>query len=152
MDGKRETPEVTIRDFRLEDYEDVMALWRAVKLPLKPLGRDRRERVAQQLGQPTVIFLVAETREGRLAGTVLATHDGRKGWVNRLAVVPDLQRRGIGRLLVREAETRLEGLGFDIIAALIEDDNLVSMAAFERLGYVKHPEIIYFAKRKHPGA
>jgi hypothetical protein len=25
------------------------------------------------------------------------------------------------------------------------------MAVFEKLGYTKHPEIIYFAKRKYPG-
>jgi ribosomal protein S18 acetylase RimI-like enzyme len=152
MAEERKAPEVTIRDFRLEDYDAVMALWQAVKLPLKPRGRDSRERIEKQLGQPTVIFLVAETSAGRIVGTVLATHDGRKGWINRLAVAPALQRAAIGRRLVREAEARLETLGLDIIAALIEDGNLVSMAVFERFGYIKHPEIFYFAKRKHPGA
>ena len=39
----------------------------------------------------------------------------------------------------------------DILACLIEDGNAVSMAVFEKLGYKKHPEIIYFAKRKYPG-
>jgi len=152
MPGEREATGVTIREFRLEDYEDVIALWQAVKLPLKPGGRDSRENIGRQIGQETVVFLVAETNAGRVVGTVLATHDGRKGWINRLAVVPALQRLGIGRRLVREAEARLEALGLEIIAALIEDDNRASMAVFERLGYIKHPEILYFAKRKFPGA
>jgi ribosomal protein S18 acetylase RimI-like enzyme len=99
---------------------------------------------------PNVLFLVAE--EGsRVIGTVLATHDGRKGWINRLAVDAALRKRGIGARLVREAERRLEALGMDILACLIEDDNAVSMEVFEKLGYKKHPEIIYFAKRKYPG-
>ena len=31
---------------------------------------------------------------GELVGVVLGTHDGRKGWINRLAVAPAYQRRG----------------------------------------------------------
>jgi ribosomal protein S18 acetylase RimI-like enzyme len=143
---------VKIREFLIEDYDRVMELWAAGGLPLKPRGRDSRENIARQIRQPCVLFLVAEEGEGgRIIGTVLATHDGRKGWINRLAVDAALRKRGIGARLVREAERRLEALGMDILACLIEDDNAVSMAVFEKLGYKKHPEIIYFAKRKYPG-
>jgi len=152
MAAERTLPAVTIREFQSADYDAVIALWQAVKLPLKPEGRDSRENIERQVGLPTVIFLVAATVEGRIVGTVLATHDGRKGWINRLAVAPALQRAGLGRRLVEEAEARLGALGLGIIAALIEGDNPVSMAVFERLGYVKHSEILYFAKRKFPGA
>jgi ribosomal protein S18 acetylase RimI-like enzyme len=141
-----------IREFRIEDYDAVMDLWAEGGLPLKRQGRDSRENIAKQLRQPNVLFLVAEEGEGgRVIGTVLATHDGRKGWINRLAVDAALRKRGIGARLVREAERRLEALGMDILACLIEDGNAVSMAVFEKLGYKKHPEIIYFAKRKYPG-
>jgi len=141
-----------IRDFRIEDYDEVMDLWAAGGLPLKPQGRDSRENIARQIRLPNLRFLVAEEGEGgRVIGTVLATHDGRKGWINRLAVDAELRKKGIGARLVRAAEQWLEGEGLDILACLIEDDNAVSMAVFERLGYKKHPEIIYFAKRKYPG-
>jgi ribosomal protein S18 acetylase RimI-like enzyme len=149
-DGKPEG--LMIREFLIEDYDAVMELWAEGGLPLKPQDRDSRENIANQLRQPNVLFLVAEEGEGRrIIGTVLATHDGRKGWINRLAVDAALRKRGIGARLVREAERRLEALGMDILACLIEDGNAVSMAVFERLGYKKHPEIIYFAKRKNPG-
>lgn len=141
-----------IREFRIEDYDRVMELWAAGGLPLKPQGRDSRENITRQIGLPNVRFLVAEEGEGgRVIGTVLVTHDGRKGWINRLAVDNALRRKGIGARLVRAAERWLESEGMDILACLIEEDNAVSMAVFEKLGYTKHPEIIYFAKRKHPG-
>lgn len=141
-----------IRGFRIEDYDRVMELWAEGGLPLKPQGRDSRENIAKQIRQPNVLFLVADEGEGsRVIGTVMATHDGRKGWINRLAVDVALRKQGIGARLVREAERRLAALGMDILACLIEDDNAVSMAVFEKLGYKKHPEIIYFAKRKYPG-
>jgi len=151
--AKRSGPdEVRIREFRIEDYDRVMELWAAGGLPLKPQGRDSREQIARQIEMTNVFFLVAEEGEGgRVIGTVLATHDGRKGWINRLAVDAALRKRGIGAFLIREAEAWLESRGMDILACLIEDDNAVSMAVFEKLGYKKHPEIIYFAKRKYPG-
>jgi ribosomal protein S18 acetylase RimI-like enzyme len=152
MFDDRKPDRLKIREFLIEDYDRVMELWIEGGLPLKPQGRDSRGNIAKQLRQPNVLFLVAEEgEESRIIGTVLATHDGRKGWINRLAVDAALRKRGIGARLVREAERRLEALGMDILACLIEDGNAVSMAVFEKLGYKKHPEIIYFAKRKYPG-
>jgi ribosomal protein S18 acetylase RimI-like enzyme len=89
--------------------------------------------------------------DGRLVGVVLGTSDGRKGWINRLAVDAMCRRRGIGRRLVLEAERRLAAAGMKIFACLIEDENTMSMKVFESLGYAKHPEIVYFARRTYPG-
>jgi ribosomal protein S18 acetylase RimI-like enzyme len=148
--GDEET--LRIEAFRIEDYDRVMALWAAGVLPLKPRGRDSRENIARQIELPNVRFLVGRVEPGgRLIGTVLATHDGRKGWINRLAVDASMRRRGIGAELVRAAEAWLEAEGMDILACLIESDNPVSMQVFETLGYTKHEDIIYFAKRKYPG-
>jgi len=141
--------DIMIRPFRIGDYDAAMTLWEESGLPLRPSGRDARERIEARLLEPNVIFLVAEA-EGRIAGTVLATHDGRKGWINRLAVREDMRRRGLGERLVREAEGRLEAAGMDVLACLIEDGNEVSMGFFTRLGYRRKDDIHYFVKKKTP--
>jgi ribosomal protein S18 acetylase RimI-like enzyme len=146
----RRADRVETRKFAMADYDRVMEIWAQGALPLKTRGRDSRANIKRQLRRSNILFLVAEF-EGRVIGTVLATHDGRKGWINRLAVDEASRRKGLGARLVREAERWLESQGMDILACLIEADNPVSMAVFEKLGYTKHPEIIYFAKRKHPG-
>jgi ribosomal protein S18 acetylase RimI-like enzyme len=151
MAGTRKALGVGIREYRTEDYKSVLALWAGAGLPFKPEGRDRRKVVDSQVRQPNVVFLVAECG-GRIIGTVLATHDGRKGWINRLAVDPGFRRRGIGSRLVRKAETRLEALGMDVLACLIEEGNDASARTFETLGYERHPEIHYFVKKRYPDA
>ena len=151
MTGKRVGSGVSIREYRAEDYESVLALWTLAGLPFKPEGRDRKNSIDAQVRLPNVIFLIAES-EGKLVGTVIATHEGRKGWINRLAVDPGVRRRGIGSRLVREAEKRLEGMGMDVLACLIEEGNDASVRTFETLGYERHPEIHYFVKKKYPGA
>jgi ribosomal protein S18 acetylase RimI-like enzyme len=140
-----------IRDFRIGDYDAVAALWTDAGLPFRPNGRDRREAIAREIEGDQALFLVAE--EGtRIVGVVFGTHDGRKGWINRLAVAPDLRRRGVGRTLVDEVEARLRRLGIVIAACLIEEENEISQAVFADLGYKRHPEIVYYAKRFTPGA
>lgn len=141
--------DIAIRRFRVSDYDRVIELWQQGNLPLKPKGRDSREEIERQIQLRNVIFLVAESA-GKVIGTVLATHDGRKGWINRLAVDPAFRGRGLGQLLVKEAEKELEKEGIMMFAALIEEDNLPSINLFEKLGYEYHPEIKYFTRKKFP--
>jgi ribosomal protein S18 acetylase RimI-like enzyme len=137
----------TIRRFRISDYDVLIKLWDEAQLVYKPNGRDRREMIQKQIQLPNTIALVAE-KEGKLIGSVFGTHDGRRGWINRLAVLPEFQRKGIGRELVKELETRFHKMGIGIIASLVEDWNKTSLRVFQRIGYKKHKDIIYFSKRK----
>jgi ribosomal protein S18 acetylase RimI-like enzyme len=93
------------------------------------------------------LFVVAETG-GEVVGVALGTHDGRRGWINRLAVLPEYQRRGIARRLVRAVEERTDALGIDIVAALIEEDNEASKAFFRSIEYLDSPDVQYFSKRR----
>ena len=149
MSQKARPAPILIRAFVAADYARVLEIWSESGLPVKPRGRDSRANIEKQVRMSNVRLFVAETA-GRTAGTVLATHDGRKGWINRLAVDACARRRGIGRRLILEAEQWLAAAGMEIFACLIESDNLPSMEIFEGLGYTRHPEIVYFAKRTYP--
>ena len=148
-EAQADIPGVTIRAMKLGDYSAVQRLWTEAGLPFRPQGRDRPDRVAAELERGTAVFLVAEV-DGKLAGVVLGTHDGRKGWINRLAVVPAQRRRGIARLLVCAVETRLAALGIEITAALIETPNQASLDFFRAIGYVHGTDIEYVSKRRSP--
>jgi len=75
-------------------------------------------------------------------GSVFGTHDGRKGWINRVAVAPEFQRQNIAKKLIAEVEDRFSELGIDIISCLVEDWNTKSLKVFEKLGYKKHTDIL----------
>ncbi|MCK7482348.1 MAG: GNAT family N-acetyltransferase [Candidatus Moduliflexus flocculans] len=71
-----------------------------------PKGRDSLENIVRQIGLAERPLPRRRGRgEGRVVGTVLATHDGRKGWINRVAVDATLRKKGLGARLVRRGRT-----------------------------------------------
>jgi len=139
-------PDLAIREFRTSDYDALIRLWDEAKLPYKPAGRDKRENICDEVKRSNAIFLVAE-KNGGIIGSAFGTHDGRKGWINRVAVTPKWRRRGIAAQLVYAVERRFNAMGIGIIACLIEDWNVESMRFFEGIGYKRHRDIFYFTKR-----
>lgn len=137
---------VSIRQFEPEDYESIITLWTVANLPVRPKGRDSYERIMDQVKNKNTILLVAESN-GKIIGTVLGTHDGRKGWINRLVVDAEFRRRNIAQRLVREVEKWIEGNGLEVFACVIEGDNTTSMEFFKKLGYEEW-NVRYFSKRK----
>ena len=136
-----------IRRLTIGDYNEMIKLWQRSSLPFKPKGRDRRQEITHQMKRAPELFLGAF--EGRtLVGTVAGSYDGRKGWINRLAVDPDHRRQGIGQLLIARIEKSLRKKGARIISALVEELNLKSISLFEKLGYVTDRGILYLSKRE----
>lgn len=142
-------PKVQMADLRrltAADYDAVIDLWKSVELPsVRPQGRDSREAFAKQLDRGQIVLGLEET--GCLIGCVVATHDTRKGWINRLVINPAHRRKGHGARLIHAAEEALRNEGMLVIAAMIEDWNDVSLALFEKVGYHIHTDIIYLSKR-----
>jgi N-acetylglutamate synthase len=142
--------EITIREFNMGDYEQVTALWTEAGIHYRPNGRESRSHLAKELRGGQALFLVA-VADRRVVGVVLGTHDGRKGWINRLAVSEDFRRQNIASKLVTTLEIRLKALGIDITASLIEPENAASKSFFYKMGYIKVP-VEYFSKRQSPDA
>lgn len=136
-----------IRELELRDYEELLALWERAGLSYRPQGRDSRAAIAEQLERDPQLFLGA-FKGGKLVGAVVGSDDGRKGWINRLAVDPDHRRQGVARELIAEAERRLRARGRRIIAVLIEDWNDVSLKLFQECGYILDRSILYLSKRE----
>ena len=140
---------IKIREFEISDYHEIIKLWEEAKLSFKPNGRDSKESIEKELQKGYCIFLVA-VDENEIVGSVLGTNDGRKGWVNRLAVNTEYRKKGLASQLLEELEKRFNDLGIGIIACLIEDDNTDSVKVFSKFGYSEFEGMHYLTKRKHP--
>ncbi len=80
---------INIVHYKAGDYGLLIDLWERSGLPYKPKGRDSLESIEKEVGLDSNQFLFA-ILNGKAVGSILVTHDGRKGWINRVAVVPEL--------------------------------------------------------------
>jgi N-acetylglutamate synthase len=83
----------------IDDYPAVMTLWtRSEGVGLTE--SDSREGIESFLTRNPGMSAVAVTEKGSLLGTVLCGHDGRRGYLHHLAVVPTHRKRGIASCLI----------------------------------------------------
>ena len=136
---------IRIGPLRRSDYDAMIALFRVCGLNPKIKGRDSLPSFTEQLRRNADSYLGAFDGD-RLVGTVLGTHDTRKGWINRLAVDPRYRRRAVAARLVRRCELVLRQNGVDMFAALVEPENKASAAFFRSQGYDILP--ITYARKK----
>ncbi|NHJ40016.1 MAG: GNAT family N-acetyltransferase [Asgard group archaeon] len=132
-----------------KDLPNILELWSKANLPTRPNGRDDPKRLVTQMSKDNMWILVAEDNN-KIVGAVLVSHDTRKGWINRLATIPERTREGIATNLLREAENSLKEVGIEIFAALITEDNYQSRALFEKENYHYNKEITYYTKKLSP--
>jgi N-acetylglutamate synthase len=140
---------IIIRILKPSEYNSLIKIWVKSSLPYKPKGRDSEENIKKQLQLNNNRFFVAEIT-GEFVGAIIASHDGRKGWINRLAVLPEFRGKGIAASLMKRSEEFFLSNNIKIFACLIEDWNDFSMKYFLKKEYLEHKDIIYYTKKIDP--
>ena len=132
-----------IRKFRESDRADVIALWRRCDL-VRPQNNPDQDIDLKLTFQPDQ-FLVGEI-DNSVAGTVMAGYEGHRGWVNYLAVDPDVQRGGLGERLMAEAERLLRDLGCVKINLQVRSRNENVQEFYSSIGFSRD-DVISMGKR-----
>jgi ribosomal protein S18 acetylase RimI-like enzyme len=131
-----------IREFKMSDYPQILALWKTGGLIIS--HSDSKDSLKKQLEQDADLFLVAE-ENGHIIGVIMGRWDGRRGWINRLAVTPDRQHKGLGTLLMNQVEERLKAKGCEKVNLLIDSSNSGVGGFYQQLGYT-YDDLIFMEK------
>ena len=137
---------MVVRPCRLEECPEVLQLWTAAEAD--PTVTDTLEDIERLVRENGDLFLVAE-HDASVVGTVIATWDGWRGHIYRLAVRPAFRRMGIGRALIREAERRLVARGSRRIVCLVLHEDAQAVAFWDALrdeGYERNTRAVRYIK------
>lgn len=124
--------ELLIRPFAPGEERAVMRLWRVCGLTVP--SSDPRGDIARKTAFQPQLFLVGELN-GRVVATVMAGYDGRRGWLNWVAVSPAVRTRGFGSRIVESAIGLLGDMGCTKVNLNVRKTNLGVVAFYERLGF-----------------
>ena len=132
----------SVRAYRPNDHSRVVRLWKASGLRVG--SSDSARELERSRRRDPDLFLVAESR-GRLVGVVLGRFDGRRGWINHLAVASDHRGLGLGRDLMTRVERRLLRKGCAKVNLHIEPENRRVRTFYSGLGY-RRRDLLFMEK------
>jgi ribosomal protein S18 acetylase RimI-like enzyme len=136
-------PNLLIRPYEAADEAALIALWARCDL-VRPWNDPRKDIQRKLRVQPELLLvgLLEET----LAASVMAGYEGHRGWINYLAVAPEYQNQGFGRVMLERAETELCARGCPKINLMVRSTNQQVLAFYERLGY-RRDDVVSLGKR-----
>jgi N-acetylglutamate synthase len=131
---------VEIREFRRSDYDSVLALWKTASgIVLRAV--DAREPLTAYLSHNRGLSFVAIANK-TIVGAVLCGTDGRRGYLQHLAVAAGYRRKGIGRKLARSCIDALAARGIDKCHLMVTAQNQDAIEFWRSLGWIQRQDIL----------
>ncbi|TWI63161.1 hypothetical protein IQ16_06217 [Bradyrhizobium huanghuaihaiense] len=111
---------LTIDAIKEADVEKVVALWQRCGLT-RPWNDPHADIALARRRENSTVLVGREA--GGIVATVMVGHDGHRGWVYYVAVDPDSQKRGYGRVVMAAAEDWLRAAGISKLQLLVRREN-----------------------------
>lgn len=132
-----------IREMTIEDYEEVYNMWQiTTKRALsKADEKPQMERYLKHNAGMSQVALI----DGKIVGTVLAGHDGRRGFIHHMAVMPDYRRRRIGHALAETAIKKIGEQGIDKTHIFCYRNNETGQSFWRDFGFEKRDDVFVYS-------
>lgn len=132
-----------VRIMAIEDYEGVYALWKKIKgFGIRSID-DSKEGVARFLKRNPTTSVVAE-KDGRIVGSILCGHDGRRGCLYHVCVDEDYRRHGIGKRMVVFAMKALKEEKINKVSLIAFTENDIGNAFWNTIGWTERLDLNYY--------
>ena len=132
-----------IRSMTIEDYDGVYALWMSIKgFAIRSLD-DSREGVERFLKRNPGNSVVA-IEDGKIVGSILCGHDGRRGCLYHVCVNEAYRMRGIGKSMVVYCMKALEKEKISKVSLIAFTVNDVGNAFWKQIGWTRREDLNYY--------
>ena len=134
---------MTVRTMTIEDFDQVYALWLTISgFAIRSID-DSREGVERFLRRNPTTSVVAE-EDGKIVGSILCGHDGRRGCLYHVCVHKDYRMRGIGKAMVVYAMNALKAEEISKVSLIAFTRNDIGNAFWNRIGWTRRLDLNYY--------
>ena len=127
----------------IEDYQGVHDLWMSIKgFGIRSVD-DSREGVEMFLKRNPTTSVVA-IEDGRVVGSILCGHDGRRGCLYHVCVAEQYRRHGIGKAMVVQAMNALKAEHINKVSLIAFTQNDIGNAFWKHIGWTKREDLNYY--------
>lgn len=132
-----------IRTMTIDDYQDVHDLWMTIKgFGIRSVD-DSKEGVEKFLKRNPTTSVVA-VEDGRIVGSILCGHDGRRGCFYHVCVADQYRRRGIGKAMAVHAMNALKAEHINKVSLIAFAKNDIGNAFWNSIGWTKREDLNYY--------
>lgn len=132
-----------IREMTIADYEEIFEMWQTTTK--RALSKaDEKSQIKRYLERNKGLSQVAVV-DGKIVGTVLAGHDGRRGFIHHMAVMPEYRRHHIGQKLAQTAIEKIKAEGIDKTHIFSYQDNKVGQSFWTNFGFEKRDDVFVYS-------
>lgn len=129
----------TVRPMAIEDYDAVIDLMQRTP-GVSFRDADSRESTRRYLDRNPALSFVAEMGD-QTVGCIMSGHDGRRGYLQHLVVLPEHRRKGIANALVENCLAALGALGIAKSHVDVFKTNALAHAYWESQGWKLRTDI-----------
>lgn len=131
------------RTMQIDDYTDALALWQSAE-GVQLRAADSLEGTTRYLTRNPGLSFIAESG-GKVVGTIMAGHDGRRGYIQHLAVHAEFRKAGIGSELLRRCLVALKQAGISKSHVHVLSDNKIAREFWLARGWKMREDIAVFS-------
>ena len=131
------------RNMLISDYDSVIALWRDCD-GVSLRDADSRDGIEKYLlRNPALSFVAFDGVD--IVGTIMAGHDGKRGYIQHLAVANTVRKQGIASNLVELCLAALKSQGIEKSHVHVLGDNEPGRKFWSGLGWFHRAEIVMYS-------
>ncbi|KAB1440429.1 GNAT family N-acetyltransferase [Candidatus Galacturonibacter soehngenii] len=132
-----------IRTMTIEDYDKVRALWDSIKgFGIRSID-DSYDGVKRFLKRNPTTSIVAE-EDGKIIGSILCGHDGRRGCFYHVCVDEGYRKQGIGNQMALAAIEALKEEKINKVSLVAFKKNAVGNTFWKELGWDLREDLNYY--------
>ncbi|TVP42656.1 MAG: GNAT family N-acetyltransferase, partial [Halomonas sp.] len=131
------------RTMTINDYDAAIALWGESE-GVRLRDADSREGIEKYLQRNPSLSFLAEV-EGKLVGTIMAGHDGKRGYIQHLSVASAHRRAGIATKLVSFCLEALKNEGILKSHLMILPENKAAQKFWANQGWAYRSDILLYS-------
>lgn len=128
-----------IEKLSIHNYDDILLLWK--KTGISADSSDTKEEIERMIQLNSDLLLIGKIEE-KIIGVVMGGFDGRRGYVHHLAIDPEYQKKGYGKLLMDELIKRYRKKRVHKIHLFIEKRNKDVIQFYRKLGWELREDLI----------
>ena len=134
---------MTVRTMTIEDYQGVYELWMTIKgFAIRSID-DSRVGVERFLKRNPTTSVVA-VEDGKIVGSILCGHDGRRGCLYHVCVHADYRMQGIGKRMVVFCMNALKEEQISKVSLIAFTRNDIGNAFWNRIGWTRRLDLNYY--------